>query len=295
MDSGSSPRPPSLLPDTRPLDWAGFLLLALFAIWSLLAILPLQLLNPVWGHLLVVTLVNNSSLLLIGVALLRLAIGWGPGEPAFRAWRLRVCRLAAHVAVVYLLLVPLDLVSTWRQVQGLQQQAQRSERAIDRVQLQALQVIDQAPDGASLVSRLRELQGPQLSSAELDLPLPDLKVQLRASLTRNFAALRNQTAGPRADMLFAMGRESIRLVLSSLVCALGLSALSWNAVTERSQLQALADGVATMRLRRESRRMASKPQAQGSRARGGRWRSVRDRGSRDYIREILREQERDQN
>jgi len=34
-------------PDTRPLDWTGFLLLALFSTWSLLEILPLKLFNPV--------------------------------------------------------------------------------------------------------------------------------------------------------------------------------------------------------------------------------------------------------
>ena len=61
-------------PDTRPLDWTGFLLLVLFSIWSLLALLPLQLFSPVWAHQLVVTLANNAPLLLIGVALLRLAI-----------------------------------------------------------------------------------------------------------------------------------------------------------------------------------------------------------------------------
>lgn len=284
----------SPLADTRPLDWAGVLLLILFAIWSLLAILPLQLLSPVWGHQLVVTLVNNAPLLLIGVGLLRLAIGLGPGEPALRAWRLRLCRLAAVAAVVFLLLVPLDLVSTWRQVQGLQLQAQRNQRAMDRVQQQALQAIDQAADGASLASRLRQLQGPQLTPAELAQPLPDLKLQLRASLTRNFAAMRAQAAGPRADTLFAMGRESLRLVLSALVCALAMSALSWNADSETSQLEALGDGLARMRLRRETRRRATSPQSQGRRARGGRWGSGRDHGSKEYINEILREQERDQ-
>ena len=117
-------------PDTRPLDWTGFLLLVRFSIWSLLAILPLQLFSPVWAHQLVVTLANNAPLLLIGVALLRLAIAWGAGAPAVRAWRLRVCRL-------------------------------------------------------------RQVQGPQLTSTDLAQPRPDLKLQLRASLASNFAALRN--------------------------------------------------------------------------------------------------------
>ena len=39
IESGSS------LADKRPLDWTGFLQLALFGIWSLMAILPLQLLS----------------------------------------------------------------------------------------------------------------------------------------------------------------------------------------------------------------------------------------------------------
>jgi hypothetical protein len=284
----------SPLVDTRPLDWSGFLLLALFAIWSLTAILPLQLLSPVWGHQLVVSLVNNAPLLLIGVALLRLAIGLGPGEPALRAWRLRVCRLAALVAVVYLLLVPLDLVSTWRQVQGLQLQAQRRERAMNRVEQQALQAIDQATDGASLANRLRQLQGPQLSSADLALPLPALKRELRTSVVTNFAALRNQATGPGADTLFAMGKESLRLVASALVCALGLSALSWNAETETSQLQNLWDGLARMRLRRQARFRATTPAVRGRRFHPGRWASSRDQGSMDYIQDILRQQERDQ-
>jgi len=247
----------------------------------------------------VVTLVNNAPLLLIGVALLRLAIAWGAGAPAVRAWRLRVCRLAALASVVYVLMVPLDLVSTWRQVQGLPLQAQSRQRAMDRVEQQALQASDQAADGASLASRLRQLQGPQLTSTDLAQPLPDLKLELRASLASNFAALRNQAAGPRAETLFAMGRESLRLVLSALVCALGLSALSWNGNTQWSQLQAIADGLAGMRRRNWMRqrhqalREAINPQAQAPRPRNGRWSFGRDQGSKDYINEILREQERD--
>ena len=326
MERSRSAETSSPPPDTRPLDWTGFLLLALFSIWSLLAILPLQLFSPVWAHQLVVTLVNNAPLLLIGVALLRLAIAWGAGAPAVRAWRLRVCRLAALASVVYVLMVPLDLVSTWRQVQGLQLQAQSRQRAMDRLEQQALQAIDQAADGASLASRLRQLQGPQLTSTDLAQPLPDLKLQLRASLASNFAALRNQAAGPRAETLFAMGRESLRLVLSALVCALGLSALSWNGNTQRSQLQAIADGLAKMRQRNLALRKATKrsqlqaiadglagmrrrnwmrqrnqalrkainPQTQAPRPRNGRWGFGRDQGSKDYINEILREQERDQ-
>jgi hypothetical protein len=53
-------------------------------------------------------------------------------------------------------MVPLDLVSTWRQVQF--------SMSVDR---------------------------PQLTSTDLAQPLPDLKLQLRASLASNFAALRN--------------------------------------------------------------------------------------------------------
>jgi|LakMenE18May11ns_1017448.scaffolds.fasta_scaffold9746628_2 hypothetical protein len=42
-----------------------------------------------------------------------------------------------------------------------------------------------------LVSTWWQLQGPQLTSTDLAQPLPDLKLQLRASLASNFAALRN--------------------------------------------------------------------------------------------------------
>ena len=42
-----------------------------------------------------------------------------------------------------------------------------------------------------LVSTWWQLQGPKLTSTDLAQPLPDLKLQLRASLASNFAALRN--------------------------------------------------------------------------------------------------------
>jgi len=293
MDSGSSREPFTPLPDTRPLEWAGFTLLALFGIWSLLSILPLQVLNPVWGHQLVTNLVNNSPLLLLSVALIRLAIALNPRESARQAWRLRICRLAALAAVLYLLLIPLDLVSTWRQVHGLQIQAQRRMRAIDKVQQQAVQAIEQADDAASLSSRLRQLQGPQLTPADLAKPLPDLKRELRDSVARNFAALRNQAAGPKAEMLFAMGKESLRLVLSALVCALGMSALSWNTDSGTSQLQDLANGLVRMRLRRKTRRRATTPQAQGRRFHGSRWAAGHNEDSRNYIDEILADRDPD--
>lgn len=94
MDSSSPRQIHGPLPDTHPLEWAGFSLLTLFCLWSLLAILPPQVLNPVWGHQLVTNLVNNSPLLLLRVALNRLAVALNPRESARQAWRLRICRLA---------------------------------------------------------------------------------------------------------------------------------------------------------------------------------------------------------
>jgi len=82
--------------------------------------------------------------------------------------------------------------------------------------------------------------------------------------------LHNQAAGPRAETLFAMARESLRLVLSALVCALGLSTRSWNADTQRSQLQAVTYGLTKMRQRNQALRTASNPQAPVSRRRNGR-------------------------
>lgn len=242
--------------DSRPLEWAGFMLLALFGIWSLLAMLPLQLLSPVWGHQLVTTLVNNSPLLLIGVAFMRLALNLDPGESAWQSWRLRVCRLAALVAVLYLLLIPFDLFTTWRQVESLQRLSQGRLRAIDQRYGEALQVIERATDASSLASGLRQFQGPPLSPQDLARPLVELKRDLRASLLSSRTSLRNQAAGPTPATLFAMGREALRLMFSSLVCALGLSALSWNPTTQRSQLQALTSAQHWGRHRAEANPLA---------------------------------------
>lgn len=261
MDSSSPRETHGPLPDTRPLEWAGFSLLTLFCLWSLLAILPPQVLNPVWGHQLVTNLVNNSPLLLLGVALNRLAVALNPRESARQAWRLRICRLAGLAALVYLLLIPLDVVATWRQVQGLRLQAAEREQAMDRRYREALKANEGASSTSSLMQNLRAFQAPELSPQDQNRPLADLKRELSASLETSLTSQKAQIRRATPATLFAMGREALRLLLSCLVCTLGLSALSWNDVTKQSQLESLAQSLQRRRFRQQARRQAEKRKA----------------------------------
>lgn len=154
--------------------------LALFAIF-LVRLLPLFFemapLNLAWQGDFVSVLVEQGLLPFLGFVFLHLAVALQPRQERMRR-RLRLVRQLAVIAVLgYVLLVPLQMWSSSRQlseakeikVKYFQQDARLSELRNSMLQAQSLQDLD---------IRLQSLLEPALTPDQLNTPLPQLRNQL---------------------------------------------------------------------------------------------------------------------
>lgn len=226
---------PSRLP-ARPVAQAGLALLALFALWTVLPILPPQLLDLRWQHKAATSLVDNSPLVVLAVGLIHAAALLEPSSRWLQDLRARIAALLLPAVCGYLLLIPLDVHATVNHIRLLDRQRQNGEQALQRRLEKALQIIDRAPDVTSLEAGLQSLQGPPLGSEERSLPVAELKQQLRQSLQRSFSAMQAQMVRVSPEMIVAMIRDSTRVVVTSLVIAVVLSALSFRESINNSLL-----------------------------------------------------------
>ena len=91
----------------------AFALLVVFAATVLNAALPLRLVDPRWLQGLIQVLLSQGFLPLMALVLLQLAAVLNPESGRLRRRRDRCSRLALVAALGFVLLIPLQLVATW--------------------------------------------------------------------------------------------------------------------------------------------------------------------------------------
>ena len=69
---------------------------------------PVKLATPEWQLNLIAGLLSSSTSLLIGATLEALALALNPREKTLQAWNLTVCRLAAWLVILLVLIIPLQ-------------------------------------------------------------------------------------------------------------------------------------------------------------------------------------------
>lgn len=156
------------------LDGGAIALLAIFLVHLIPVLLQTNPLNPKWQGEFVDVLVNEGLLAFLGFVLMHLAAFVQPSHDGLRR-RLRLVRRFAVLAVVgYLLLVPLQLTSSFGTFATTQ-----TKRASYLEQGARLSEIREALLGATTVEdlnvRLQSLLQPSLSSDQLGQSLPDLR------------------------------------------------------------------------------------------------------------------------
>ena len=128
---------PGPLPEFALRLWfVALALLLVFAATVLNAALPLRLVDPRWLQGLIQVLLSQGFLPLIALVLLQLAVVINPKSSRLRRRRDRFSRLALVAALGFALLIPLQLASTWRNL-NQQTSGQNQQR------LQGLAVIGQ--------------------------------------------------------------------------------------------------------------------------------------------------------
>ena len=144
--------------------YVALALLVVFAATVLNAALPLRLLDPRWLQGMIQALLSQGFVPLIALVLLQLAVVLNPDSNRLRRRRDRFCRLALVAALGFVLLIPLQLASSWGSLNQLAsgQNQQRLQGLAVIGQLR--QAISTASSHQDLASRLASLPIPQSGS-----------------------------------------------------------------------------------------------------------------------------------
>jgi len=202
----------------------GFGLLAVFLINLISGALPLRLLDPQWQLRVILQFIANVSFPLVAFMLICLAPQIDPGLALLQRWRQRSQTLALAAVLLFLLIIPLRTVATWRVIHQANADL-ASQRQNDQRQFVALkQGIEQAKTMDDLQARMKALDGPVLGLQDQALPLERVRQQLLQALELARANNRTALAALPPDQVYAQVRNTIQISSICLAMALAFAA-----------------------------------------------------------------------
>lgn len=258
-DSVSTPVVPESakrFPAGIALAGASTALFLLFISASLPGIFPIRLLQPSWLLRFAATLSTASPLALTGLALLQVAVALSPGEERIKKRFRLLARLAALVALGFLILVPLQGFALFRQTAILNEaRVSRIQRA--EQQLNTLRgVVASSTSSEQLNSRLQEVNGPVLGPADRIQPLPLLKAQVGAVLDQAAIQIRKEREASPVVGRLALLPDLMRIALTNGALAFGFAALGRRPGSKQSPIRELQSV-----WERKTRRRSTKPRS----------------------------------
>ncbi len=196
------------------LRWCGygFLLMAGFDI--LQSLIPLGFTNPLWEMSTMASLVERVPIPILGFLL----VFWGEDKER-KIWEEKFLKflpwLCLTLGIVFLLMLPLTVINTWRinQVNTLQidQKLQQEERQIGQLESQVNQVN---------LEQLRAI-ATQLKSVgmEVDItqPQPQLKADILAQITKAKTQMPDRASALKNNQTFDLLKKSLKLFLGALI------------------------------------------------------------------------------
>jgi hypothetical protein len=186
--------------------------------------LPVSLLAPAWQHEQVAALVNNGVIALLSLVLIFVAHALDPRNARVKVLHARFRRWAAIAALAYLLLVPVAIASLAGQVE-IEQRLELRQREQVRQRFDAMRdLIARAPSAQALQQGLARMEGPVIGAADLAEPLPSLRRRLTVLLEQGRTQVLERVKPPDPARRLLLVRETVRLVMSSLVFAAAFAA-----------------------------------------------------------------------
>lgn len=229
----------------RGLRTLGLSLLVTYACAVVLDNYPVRL-NPVWAVNLSVSLVDNGFFLLAGVAFSQLAAMLAPDCHAVQTAARRTSALALIASLLFLALIPLQLMATIRSESVLLdpkfERIEYTRKQLDRLRLQ----VAEASSANELDALLRASQGLRLAPEESSQPFEQLQTVLLARIDAARQQLPN-TKLERAAWRATALQRSLRVGLSALVTAIGLAALGRRRGSDTSIIDEVLGGIAALR------------------------------------------------
>jgi len=240
---------------SRSLPVVSLTLVVLFLSSLAGAFFPLEPLEPTWQVRLAIALISGGPLALIALGLLHVAYDLD-GKSQQLERRLRFWSQLAIIACLgFALLAPL-LVRSTLAAQGAAYERQMADvKAKERKVASLRLAMGNSTSAAELNQKFRELQGPNLVTSDLALPLPELKRLLEEKVFQEsdrVIARQRQALPPKLPVQVLP--DLLSRCLAALALSLGFSALARRPGCQISLLQEARDNWNRRHLRNQSRR-----------------------------------------
>jgi hypothetical protein len=219
---------------SRVLARSGLVLLLFFGAVVLFDVLPPKLLQPDWILNFAVTLSNTLSIPIVGIILINLANYVAPKEHV--KLQLRVARLAALLALLFLLIQPMLAFAVWKNARDLTSYNKEQINSIQVKGTQLTEAISKSATFEELRDRMARLQGPQIPDQARAIALPALKKQLLQSVKAAQAAFPTRLNTPTSEGYKEVYKRIARTSVLSLFGSIGFGLLAWNPITDKNIL-----------------------------------------------------------
>jgi hypothetical protein len=219
---------------SRVLARSGLVLLLFFGAVVLFDVLPPKLLQPDWILNFAVILSNAVSIPIVGIILINLANYVAPKEHV--KLQLRAARLAALLALLFVLLQPMLAFAVWKNARDLTSYNKEQINSIQVKGAQLTQAIRNSATFEELRDRMARLQGPQIPEQARAIALPALKKQLLDSVQAAQSSFPSRLNNPTSEGYREVYKRIARTSVLSLLGSIGFGLLAWNPITDKNIL-----------------------------------------------------------
>ena len=201
-------------------------LLSLFAFLVVVDSWPVQLIQPDWILTFSGTLANAVSFPLVGIALIHIAGFLAP--EAKGKLQIRMGRLAALLALLFLLLQPMLGFAVWRNVVNLSAFNRQKLAEINKKGNELKQAVESSNSFATLQMRMAQLQGPPIPEQGRFVEFNELKRQTLLAIKAFQESYSNRLLSPTSPAYNEVYKRVIRTSGLSLIALVGFALLAWN-------------------------------------------------------------------
>jgi len=219
---------------SRLLARSGLILLILFGVVVAFDVSPPKLLQPDWLLNFGITLSNTISIPFVGIVLVYVASYID--LQACNKLYVRVARLSALLAMLFLLVQPMLAFALWKNFQDLRVYNKEQSNLIQRKGADLTRAIQNSTTFADLQINMSRLQGPNIPDQARAVPLAELKKQLLYSIQTAQKSFASRLPSPTSDAYKAIYKRMARASLISLLGTVGFGLLAINPNTEKNIL-----------------------------------------------------------
>ena len=217
--------------------------LAIYGVTVLAGLLPFRPFEPIWQGTAVALCVNNGGFALMGLLLIQLAAYLDPDDADLQLRSLGIRHRAVAAALAFLLLIPLQVFASWRQVVEHDQEQARNRMAAERTFSDISRAVNTATTVSQLAGRLETIKAGRISQQDLNRPLAELQQEVMAGIRAARLQLAERINPLSSNDIWAIVQESLRRIAMALIFAMAFAGGSQLPGSQASLLDALGESL----------------------------------------------------